>query len=69
MNESLQTFARQDIIDGLKKCTDGQVEIFKRMYSFKHLDRTIEQVVAAMPEDKLDWAMRQVAGTIKKNEI
>ena len=54
MNDALQGFARQQLVDGLNRCTEGQVLLFKRMYAFKHLDWTIEQVVEAMPEAKLD---------------
>ena len=67
MNEALQTYARQQLIDGLNQCTDGQVKLFKRMYAFKHLDWSIEDIVAAMPEEKLDWAMQQVERTLKKH--
>ena len=65
MNETLQKHARQQLIDGLNQCTDGQVLLFKRMYAFKHLDWSIEDVVAAMPDEKLDWAMQQVERTLK----
>lgn len=30
------------------------------------LNRTIDQVVDAMPEDKLDWAMQQVDRSLQK---
>ncbi len=65
MNEALQSYARQQLIDGLKRCTEGQVKIFKRIYAFKNLDWSIEEVVEAMSEEKLDWAMQQVERTLK----
>ena len=65
MNKALQEFARQELINGLTQCTATQVLLFKRMYAFKHLDWSIEKVVNAMPEDKLDWAMKQVSQTLK----
>lgn len=67
MNEALQDFARKELINGLKQCTAGQVHLFRQMYAFKNPDRSIEQMVEFMPEEKLDWAMKQVARTIKKN--
>jgi hypothetical protein len=62
----LEQYARQQLIDGLNQCRDGQVKVFKRMYAYKHLDWSIEQVVEAMPEEKLDWALTQVETTLKK---
>lgn len=64
METSLQKFAREQLIEGLHKCTEPQVHMFKRMYSYKDLEADIETVVANMPEDKLDCALRQVNRTI-----
>ena len=62
-----QAHLRQQIIEGLEQCTDGQVRKFKQMYAFEHLDDwTIKQVVAAMSADKLGWALQQVTSTLKK---
>ncbi len=68
MNETLQAFAREELINGLKQCSKEQVQLFKLMYAHKNSAWTIEQVVASMTEDKLDWAMKQVARTIKNNK-
>ncbi len=68
MNEILEQFARQTLKDGLKKCTEEQVMVFKRMYSHKNLEAPIDEVVDKMPVDKLDWAMMQVQATLKKNQ-
>ncbi len=69
MNKLLQKYARQQLINGLGQCTEGQVLIFKRMYAFKHLDWNIEKVIEAMPDEKLDRAMEQVEATLKKAAI
>jgi len=70
MNKQLQDYARQTILDGLRQCTPGQQRLFKQMYAFKHIDGSIEDAVANMPEEKLDWAMKQVEQTlIKKKSI
>lgn len=66
MNDLLKTYARQNIKEGLAKCTPEQVMLFKRMYSHTDLEADIESVVDNMPEEKLDWAMQQVQGTILK---
>jgi hypothetical protein len=66
MNKELSRFARQQLKEGLALCSEGQQLIFKRMYSHKNLELPINDVVDAMPDDKLDWAMTQVARTIFK---
>ncbi len=60
MNNQLQEFAREILIEGLLKLPEANQMIFKRMYSHKDLTLPIEEVVAAMPDERLDWAMQQV---------
>lgn len=60
MNDTLSIFARQNIKEGLAKCTEHQRMFFKRMYSHEDLDVEINSVVDNMPDEKLDWAMQQV---------
>lgn len=69
MNNQLQEFARKTLIEGLKQCSEGQQNLFKRMYALGKLSLSIEDVVANMPADKLDWAMRQVENTLKNKAI
>lgn len=59
---------RQNLKDMLEQCTDGQVLLFKRMYSPKNLEISISKVVDALPEDKIPWAVCQVENTLKKNK-
>ena len=66
MNEELSTFARNYLKENLVKLNEGQLNVFKQMYSPVNPDRTIDQVVDAMPEEKLDWAMSQVQNTLPK---
>ncbi len=68
MNKQLQEFARENLKRGLAQCTEGQQLIFKKMYSFKDLEKDINDVVDNMPEEKLDWAMQQVDSTLIKNQ-
>ncbi|KKL73963.1 hypothetical protein LCGC14_2069630 [marine sediment metagenome] len=73
MNAILQKFARQDILDGLKRCTEKQQNLFKRLYGSgenekEKLTLPIKEVVEKMPEEKLDWAMQQVAATVVNNK-
>ena len=66
MNIELQDFARKTLIDGLNQLEEKNRVFFKRMYSHKNPDASINEVVANMPEDKLDWAMQQVQRTLEK---
>ena len=66
MNQQLQDFARSTLKDNLRKCTSGQVNIFNRMYSPDDHAKPIDEVVDAMSEEKLDWAMQQVQRTLDK---
>lgn len=66
MNEALQNFARQELKDGLAKLPESNHMLFKRMYSHKNLDASINDVVDKMDASKLDWAMTQVSNSLKK---
>jgi hypothetical protein len=66
MNSTIENFTRQSIKDALKKCTEPQQLVFKKMYSHKDLDLPIDKVVDKMPVGKLDWALTQVEQTNKK---
>jgi len=68
MEESIEAFARGQLIEGLNKCSEGQVRLFKQMYSFKDMEADIETAVSNMPEDKLDWALQQVNRTLRCRE-
>jgi hypothetical protein len=64
MNGYLSAYARKFLKDGLAQLPERNQLIFKRMYSHKNLDKPIDAVVDAMPDDKLDWAMMQVQRTL-----
>jgi len=81
MNEKLQFFARASLAEGLAKLPTSQQRIFKLMYGRRDNGRThnpdlrtveetealtFEEVVAEMPEERLDWAMSQVESSLKK---
>ena len=66
MNNQIQDFDRQTLKDGLAQLPENNHMLFKRMYSFKNLKADINDVVDAIPEDKLDWAMQQVQNTLDK---
>jgi len=66
MNDRMQKFARAFLKDGLSKLTEGNRDIFKRMYCHKNLDLDINEVVDNMEPEKLDWAMQQVGQSLDK---
>ncbi len=66
MNEQLQQFARTQLKKGLSQLNESQQLFFKRIYSHRDLEAPIDDVVDAMLEDKLDWAMQQVERTLKR---
>ena len=66
MNEILVEYARENLKEGLKKCTDKEQFMFKRIYSHNDLELQIGKVVDNMSDEKLDWAMRQVQRTLDK---
>lgn len=68
MNQHLQNFARQWLKDALAKLPESNHMVFKRMYSHMDLDKPINDVVDAMPADKLDWAMQQVENSLRKQQ-
>ena len=82
MNDTLSAFARQQLKDGLAQCTDKQQYVFRLMYAGPTEPRlrtpevlaemrkaNINDVVDAMPDDKLDWAMSQVKATLTNTAI
>jgi hypothetical protein len=58
MNQQLQDFARATIKEGLAKLPSGWQNKFWLMYG----------EVDEMPPEKLDWAMTQVANSLRKYE-
>ena len=69
MNTTIQRFARQSILDGLSQCTDGQILMFKRMYSHRDIEKDIKGAVADMDAEKLDRAMEQVEAAVISNKM
>ena len=67
MNEQMEEFARSKILEGLKKLPESNQLLFKRMYSHKNLDASIEDAVRDMAEDRLGTAMDQIGRTLKEN--
>jgi hypothetical protein len=80
MNDTLQKFARQQLKEGLARLPESSHIMFKRMYAGTgtgkqegmclpgDLDRDINEVVDAMPAERLDWAMQQIERSIKRTK-
>jgi hypothetical protein len=69
MNKTLQDYARNELKNGLAMLPDSQQLFFKRMYSHKNLDANVNDVVDAMPAERLDWAMQQVQRGLDEQEV
>ena len=67
MNETLKIAAKKILKDLLVQCTEGQQMLFKRMYSHKNLELSINEVVDKMDETKIDHAITQCERTVEKN--
>ena len=50
----------------LEQCTFNEQKMFKRMYSHKDLNLSIDEVVENIALDKIDWAICQCENTLKK---
>lgn len=67
MNKTLSKSGR-DILKGLlAKCTDAQQLMFKRMYSHKNIEVSIDKAVDNMDDSKIDHAISQCERTVEKN--
>ncbi len=74
MNKTILDFARTQILEGLSQLPDSNKEFFKLMYGRNKGKRSVEDakstaledVLLEIPEEKLDWALSQVEGTLSK---
>ena len=79
MNETEENFYRQaraELLRGLALLTPANHRIFRYMYAAQELRQSgpteeelamsLEEVVAAMPDEKLDWAVQQVQRSVDK---
>ncbi len=57
LNE-IKDFRKEKLIELLNQCTLEQQAFFDRMYGSRD----------TIPDEKIDWAIRQCEGTIKKNK-
>lgn len=68
MNELIRKESKRILKELLSECTEGQKLIFKRMYSSRNLELSINDVVDQMNDKKLDLAIPQVEKTVEKNK-
>ena len=66
MNDTVTTFMRETLKEGLATRPPAQQLLFKRMYSHGDLEKEIHAVVDDMENEKLDWAMQQVQRSIDR---
>jgi len=68
MNKTFTTAGRKILKELLFQCTEGQQFMFKRMYSHKKLELSINDAVDNMDDDKIDNAISQCERTVIKNQ-
>jgi len=74
MNKHLQDYARKQIKEWLFQLPEAHQRTFKLLYGRNNGKRTVEDaaslnindVVDMVPEDRLEWAMRQVESSLNK---
>ncbi len=72
MNDVLQEFARNTLLDGLIRLPSENLRVFALMYGRKRGTRSVEDacamsmedIVKEIPPENLDWAMQQVKRTL-----
>ena len=62
----MDIFGKNWLKENLALCNVHQQHLFKQMYSHGNLNMDINDVIDAMPDDKVDWAMQQVMSTKKE---
>jgi hypothetical protein len=55
---NIKAYRRKALTDLLEQCTVPQIKLFKLMY----------YSVETIPDEKIDWAIRQCESTIKSNK-
>ena len=69
MNSNIEQSIRNDIKIMLQSCTEGQQEMFKRMYAKNgNIELPISEVVDNMDSAKLDHAYTQTERSYNKNK-
>ena len=66
MNETMEQFARNKILEGLNALESRHHLLFRRMYSHDDLNRSLDDVVSRIPLDRLSLALTQIENTAKK---
>lgn len=67
MDRNFKEVVRESLTIGVYLLTDDQKALFRKMYGHGMGDATFEEIIARIPGDKLDWALRQVVRTIARN--
>lgn len=68
MNKEAVVFCQNWLVKNLSLCTEPQIRLFKQMYCKNNFGLSVQDAVACVQEDKLDWAMQQVERTLEKNK-
>jgi len=56
--DKIKEFKQKVLIDLYNQCTSEQQLMFRRMYSHKNLEASIEEISSKMPDEKFNWAVQ-----------
>jgi len=65
--KKIKEFRGGILINLYNQCTSEQQLLFRRMYSHKNLEASIEEISDKIPNEKFDWAIQQCERTIINN--
>lgn len=63
--KSVRKYLAPVLKERIQLCTPEQQVVFRRMYSHKDLSRPTDEIVDAIPDESLDWALQQVDRTLE----
>jgi precorrin-4 methylase len=69
MNRTFASAGRRIIKELLDQCTEGQQNVFIRMYSGNVIYSSIAEVVDNMPDEKIDHAITQCENSVARNKM
>lgn len=69
MNKQLKEYSKEWLKANLALCTEPQIRLFKRMYYFKNLEASIDEVVDNMNPENYGNAISRVERTLTKAGI
>ncbi|OED34245.1 hypothetical protein AB832_07765 [Flavobacteriaceae bacterium (ex Bugula neritina AB1)] len=68
INKNILAFAKEQIKEKLKKLPKNNVDFFMRMYNYKNVHNSIDEVLEHLEFHQINHALNQIENTIKQHE-